>query len=77
MTGCSIAAKRMGNDLVTGKKKIADISSEMKSATASTEALGVAMNIFANVGFMLAIAAITKVVSELAQAQENATQAAK
>lgn len=77
MTGCSIAAKRMGNDLITGKKKIADISSEMKSATASTEALGVAMNIFANVGFMLAIAAITKVVSELAQAQENATQAAK
>lgn len=77
MTGCSIAAKRMGNDLITGKKKIADISSEMKTATASTKALGVAMNIFANVGFMLAIAAITKVVSELAQAQENATQAAK
>lgn len=77
MTGCSIAAKRMGNDLVTGKKKISDISSEMKNATASTEALGVAMNIFANVGIMLAIAAITKVITELAQAQEKAIQAAK
>ena len=52
MTGCSMAAKRMGNDLVTGKKKIADVSTEMKTATASTKALGVAMNIFANVGFM-------------------------
>ena len=77
MTGCSIAAKRMGNDLVTGKKKISDISSEMKNATASTEALGVAMNIFANIGIMLAIAAITKVITELAQAQEKAIQAAK
>ena len=77
MTGCSMAAKRMGNDLVTGKKKIADVSTEMKTATASTKALGVAMNIFANVGFMLAITAITKVVSELAQAQSNAVQAAQ
>lgn len=77
MTGCSMAAKRMGNDLITGKQKIGDISNSMKTATASTKALGVAMNIFANVGFMLAITAITKVVSELAQAQENAVQAAK
>lgn len=77
MTGCSIAAKRMGNDLITGKKKISDVSNSMKTATASTKALGVAMNVFTNIGFMLAITAITKVVSELAQAQENATQAAK
>ena len=77
MTGCSIAAKRMGNDLITGKKKISDVSNSMKTATASTKALGAAMNVFANIGFMLAITAITKVVSELAQAQENATQVAK
>lgn len=77
MTGCSMAAKRMGNDLITGKQKIGDISNSMKTATASTKALGVAMNVFANVGFMLAITAISKVVSELAQAQENAVQAAK
>ena len=77
MTGCSMAAKRMGNDLVTGKKKISDVSTEMKTVTASTKALGIAMNIFANVGFMLAITAITKVVSELAQAQSNAVQAAQ
>ena len=77
MTGCSMAAKRMGNDLVTGKKKITDVSSAMNTATASTKALGVAMNIFANVGIMLAIAAVTKVISELAQAQEKARQAAK
>lgn len=77
MTGCSMAAKNMGNDLITGKQKIGDISNSMKTATASTKALGVAMNVFANVGFMLAITAISKVVSELAQAQENAVQAAK
>lgn len=77
MTGCSMAAKRMGNDLITGKQKIGDISNSMKTATASTKALEVAMNVFANVGFMLAITAISKVVSELAQAQENAVQAAK
>ena len=77
MTGCSMAAKRMGNDLITGKKKISDVSTEMKTATDSTKALGIAMNIFANVGFMLAITAITKVVSELAQAQSNAVQAAQ
>lgn len=77
MTGCSMAAKRMGNDLITGKQKIGDISNSMKTATASTKALGVAMNVFANVGFMLAITAISKVVSELAQAQENAVQTAK
>ena len=77
MTGCSIAAKRMGNDLVTGKKNIQDISKAMNTASGSTKALGVAMNVMANVGFMLAITAITKVISELAQAQENAAQAAK
>lgn len=77
MTGCSIAAKRMGNDLVTGKKKISDVSSAMKTATASTKALEIAMNVFANVGFMLAITAVTKVISELAQAQSNAVEAAK
>ena len=77
MTGCSMAAKRMGNDIITGKQKIGDISNSMKTATASTKALGVAMNVFANVGFMLAITAISKVVSELAQAQENAVQTAK
>ena len=77
MTGCSIAAKRMGNDLVTGKKKISDVSSSIKTATASTKALGIAMNVFANVGFMLAITAVTKVVSELAQAQSNAVETAK
>lgn len=77
MTGCSIAAKRMGNDLVTGKKKISDVSSTMKTATASTKALEIAMNVFANVGFMLAITAVTKVISELAQAQSNAVETAK
>lgn len=77
MTGCSIAAKRMGNDLVTGKKKISDVSSAMKTATASTKALEIAMNVFANVGFMLAITAVTKVISELAQAQSNAVETAK
>lgn len=77
MTGCSIAAKRMGNDLVTGKKKISDVSSAMKTATASTKALEIAMNVFANVGFMLAITAVTKVVLELAQAQSNAVETAK
>lgn len=77
MTGCSMTAKRMGNDLITGKQKIGDISNSMKTATTSTKALGVAMNVFANVGFMLAITAISKVVYELAQAQENAVQAAK
>lgn len=77
MTGCSIAAKRMGNDLVTGKKNIQDISKAMNTASGSTKALGVAMNVMANVGFMLAITAITKVISELAQAQDNAAQAAK
>lgn len=77
MTGCSIAAKRMGNDLVTGKKNIQDISKAMNTASGSTKALGVAMNVMTNVGFMLAITAITKVISELAQAQENAIQAAK
>ena len=77
MTGCSIAAKRMGNDLVTGKKNIQDISKAMNTASGSTKALGVAMNVMANVGFMLAITAITKVISELAQAQENAIQATK
>lgn len=77
MSGCSIAAKRMGNDLVTGKKNIQDISKAMKRASGSTKALGVAMNVMANVGFMLAITAITKVISELAQAQDNAIQAAK
>lgn len=77
MTGCSIAAKRMGNDLVTGKKKISDVSSAMKTATASTKALEIAMNVFANVGFMLAITAVTKVISELAQAQSNAIETAK
>lgn len=77
MTGCSIAAKRMGNDLVTGKKNIQDISKAMNTASGSTKSLGVAMNVMANVGFMLAITAITKVISELAQAQDNATQAAK
>ena len=77
MTGCSIAAKRMGNDLVTGKKNIQDISKAMNTASGSTKALGVAMNVMANVGFMLAITAITKVISELAQSQENAIQAAK
>lgn len=77
MTGCSIAAKKMGNDLVTGKKNISDVSSAMKTATASTKALEIAMNVFANVGFMLAITAVTKVISELAQAQSNAVEAAK
>ena len=77
MTGCSIAAKRMGNDLVTGKKNIQDISKAMNTASWSTKALGVAMNVMANVGFMLAITAITKIISELAQAQDNAVQAAK
>lgn len=77
MTGCSMAAKRMGNNLITGKQKIGDVSNSMKTATASTKALGVAMNVFANVGFILAITAISKVVSELAQAQENAVQATK
>lgn len=77
MTGCSIAAKRMGNDLVTGKKNIQDISKAMNTASVSTKAFGVAMNVMANVGFMLAITAITKVISELAQAQDNAAQAAK
>lgn len=77
MTGCSMAAKRMGNDIITGKKNIQDVSNSMKTATVSTKALGVAMNVFANVGFMLAITAITKVVTELAQAQENAVQTAK
>lgn len=77
MTGCSIAAKRMGNDLVTGKKKISDVSSAMKTATSSTKALEIAMNVFANVGFMLAITAVTKVISELAQAQSNAVETAK
>ena len=77
MTGCSVAAKRMGNDLVTGKKNIQDVSKAMNTASGSTKALGVAMNVMANVGFMLAITAITKVISELAQAQDNAVQAAK
>lgn len=77
MTGCSIAVKKMGNDLVTGKKNISDVSSAMKTATASTKALEIAMNVFANVGFMLAITAVTKVISELAQAQSNAVEAAK
>lgn len=77
MTGCSIAAKRMGNDLVAGKKKISDVSSAMKTATSSTKALEIAMNVFANVGFMLAITAVTKVISELAQAQSNAVETAK
>lgn len=77
MTGCSIAAKKMGNDLITGKKNISDVSSAMKTATASTKALEIAMNVFANVGFMLAITAVTKVISELAQAQSNAVEAAK
>lgn len=77
MTGCSMAAKRMGNDLITGKQKIGDISNSMKTATASTKALGVAMNVFANVGFMLAITAVTKVVTELAQAQSKAVEAAQ
>lgn len=77
MSGCSIAAKRMGNDLVTGKKNIQDISKAMNTASGSTKALGIAMNVMANVGFMLAITAITKVISELAQAQDNAVQAAK
>ena len=49
----------------------------MNTASGSTKALGVAMNVMANVGFMLAITAITKVISELAQSQENAIQAAK
>lgn len=77
MTGCSIAAKKMGNDLITGKKNISDVSSAMKTATASTKALEIAMNVFANVGFMLAITAVTKVISELAQAQSNAVETAK
>lgn len=77
MTGCSISAKRMGNDLATGKKNIQDISKAMNTASGSTKALGVAMNVMANVGFMLAITAITKVISELAQAQDNAVQSAK
>ena len=77
MTGCSIAAKKMGNDLITGKKNISDVSSAMKTATASTKALEIAMNVFANVGFMLAITAVTKAISELAQAQSNAVEAAK
>lgn len=77
MTGCSITAKRMGNDLVTGKKKISDVSLAMKTATASTKALEIAMNVFANVGLMLAITAVTKVVSELVQAQNNAVETAK
>ena len=77
MSGCSIAAKRMGNDLVTGKKNIQDISKAMNTASGSTKALGVAMNVVANVGFMLAITAITKVIFELTQAQDNAAQAAK
>lgn len=76
MTGCSMAAKRMGNDLITGKKKISDVSNSMKTATASTKALGVAMNVFTNVGFMLVITAVTKVVTELAQAQSKAVEAA-
>ncbi len=77
MTRCSIAAKRMGNDLVTGKKNIQDISKAMNTTSGSTKALGAAMNVMANVGFMLAITAIAKVVSELAQAQEKAVQVAK
>lgn len=77
MTGCSMAAKRMGNDLITGKKKINDVSNAMNTASTSTKAFGVAMNVFMNVGFMLVITAITKVISELAQAQENAIQTAK
>lgn len=77
MTGCSIAAKRMGNDLVTGKKNIQDVSNAMDTASKSTKTLGIAMNVMVNVGFMLAITAITKVISELAQAQENAVEAAK
>lgn len=77
MTGCSMTAKRMGNDLITGKQKIGDISNSMKTATASTKALEVAMNVFANVGFMLAITAVTKVVTELAQAQSKAVESAK
>lgn len=76
MTGCSMAAKRMGNDLITGKKKISDVSNSMETATASTKALGIAMNVFANVGFMLAITAVTKVVTELAQAQSKAVEVA-
>lgn len=77
MTGCSIAAKRMGNDLVTGKKTIKDISAAMDNASTSTKALGIAMNVLANVGLMLAITAVTKVISELSQAQEKAVQMAK
>lgn len=77
MNGCSIAAKRLGNDLVTGKKRIQDINVTMKSATLSTKALGVAMNIASNVAFMLAVSAITKVVTELTQAQSKAVEIAQ
>lgn len=77
MTGCSMAAKRMGNDLITGKKKISDVSFAMNTATISTKAFEIAMNVFANVGFMLAITAITKVVSELSQAQSQAVEMTK
>lgn len=77
MSGCSIAAKRMGNALVTGKKNIQDISKSMKTASSSTRAFGVALNVVASLGLTLVITAITKIVSELTQAQKKAVQAAK
>lgn len=77
MGGCSITAKRLGNDLVTGKKKIQDINISMKSATLSTKALGVAMNIASNVTFILAVSAVTKVITKLAQSQSKAVESAQ
>lgn len=71
MNNCSISAKRMGNDLVTGKKNINDITSSAKSATASTKALSIAMNVLSNIAFTLAITAVTTAITKMIQSQSE------
>lgn len=77
MKNCSISAKRMGNDLVTGKKNINDITSSAKNATASTKALGIAMNVLSNIAFSFAITAVTTAITKMIQSQSEAVETAK
>ena len=64
MTGCSMAAKRAGNDLITGKKSIKDISTEMQNGSKS--AVGFTAKMVAmNVGISLLISGIFKLSSYL------------
>ena len=79
MTGCSMAAKRAGNDIITGKKNIKDFSNEMQNSTRSTIGLTVAqtaLNIAISMGLMAAISLAIKGFDKMINHAKRASEAA-